>query len=303
MNTASWIALIAAFLSGPTAFALLLLTYKKTGEVFLRSLAFSMLGLCFVLLGNAATMALDEFVRPRDPRLCYLIMNEVFLATVMTGAFLGLFAHQSTGTKLGLSRKSLFWVFTSLFFFLSLSLPIFVKGSMEVNVDEGYLSSTIYGILCLAYASFVIVSRRARIPQSFRGFMPPILIVLLILGAASVLNDLLHFGELLHGFDFPTSPLYFLFVNVAVSIACARELLRAEEGSKAQPKDPVPDIGLTAREKEVLPLIVQGLGNEAIAAKLFISPHTVKNHITSIFRKAKVANRFELLKRMSSPDF
>jgi DNA-binding NarL/FixJ family response regulator len=48
---------------------------------------------------------------------------------------------------------------------------------------------------------------------------------------------------------------------------------------------------LTEREKEVLALIARGEPNKNIAHKLFISEKTVKNHITSIFRKLKVEDR------------
>jgi DNA-binding NarL/FixJ family response regulator len=48
---------------------------------------------------------------------------------------------------------------------------------------------------------------------------------------------------------------------------------------------------LTSREKEVLTLIAQGESNRKIASKLFISEKTVKNHVTSIFRKIKVGDR------------
>ena len=42
---------------------------------------------------------------------------------------------------------------------------------------------------------------------------------------------------------------------------------------------------LTAREREVLGLIAQGLSNKAICAKLFLSPKTVETHVNSIFTK------------------
>ncbi len=42
---------------------------------------------------------------------------------------------------------------------------------------------------------------------------------------------------------------------------------------------------LTPRECEVLNLIAQGLSNGEIATTLFISQHTVKNHVSSIYRK------------------
>jgi DNA-binding NarL/FixJ family response regulator len=48
---------------------------------------------------------------------------------------------------------------------------------------------------------------------------------------------------------------------------------------------------LTPREREVLQLIAKGLANEEIAKTLFISKHTVKNHITNIYRKMGSRNR------------
>lgn len=50
---------------------------------------------------------------------------------------------------------------------------------------------------------------------------------------------------------------------------------------------------LTPREKEVLSFVADGLTNREIANKLFISEKTVKNHITSVFRKLEVNGRTE----------
>lgn len=48
---------------------------------------------------------------------------------------------------------------------------------------------------------------------------------------------------------------------------------------------------LTYREIEVLQLIGQGMSNQEIAQKLFLSEKTVKNHLTNIFRKINVVDR------------
>ena len=53
------------------------------------------------------------------------------------------------------------------------------------------------------------------------------------------------------------------------------------------------DVALSERELEVLRLIVAGHDNAAIASTLIISPHTVKNHVASIFAKLAVANRLQ----------
>lgn len=54
---------------------------------------------------------------------------------------------------------------------------------------------------------------------------------------------------------------------------------------------------LTAREHEVLELVAQGLSNREISEKLFISSKTVRNHITSIFKKLQVNHRGQAIVR------
>ncbi|NBC16028.1 MAG: alpha/beta fold hydrolase [Bacteroidetes bacterium] len=48
---------------------------------------------------------------------------------------------------------------------------------------------------------------------------------------------------------------------------------------------------LTPREREVLDLMARGISNADIAERLFISPKTVRNHITRIFRKLRVSRQ------------
>ncbi len=53
---------------------------------------------------------------------------------------------------------------------------------------------------------------------------------------------------------------------------------------------------LTEREREVIALIAQGNTNAEIAKELYLSPHTVKEHTSSIYRKLGVRNRAEAVK-------
>ena len=50
-------------------------------------------------------------------------------------------------------------------------------------------------------------------------------------------------------------------------------------------------IDLTARERDVLSLVVQGLANKQIARRLGISEKTVKGHLTNLFQRIGVADR------------
>lgn len=50
---------------------------------------------------------------------------------------------------------------------------------------------------------------------------------------------------------------------------------------------------LTQREIEILSMIAVGKTNQEIAEKLFISPHTVKNHLYIVYKKIRVHNRIQ----------
>jgi len=51
---------------------------------------------------------------------------------------------------------------------------------------------------------------------------------------------------------------------------------------------------LTEREREVVTLVGEGLRNKVIAERLYISEATVRHHLTAIFAKLGVSDRFEL---------
>ena len=54
---------------------------------------------------------------------------------------------------------------------------------------------------------------------------------------------------------------------------------------------------LTEREHEVLELIAAGSTNREIAERLFLSPHTVKEHTSVLYRKLRARNRAEAVQR------
>jgi DNA-binding NarL/FixJ family response regulator len=57
--------------------------------------------------------------------------------------------------------------------------------------------------------------------------------------------------------------------------------------------EPFPE--LTDREREVLALIAQGLNNQEIAGRLYISTKTVSNYISNIFNKLQVSDRAQAI--------
>lgn len=64
-------------------------------------------------------------------------------------------------------------------------------------------------------------------------------------------------------------------------------LRRAQRSSSSDPQ------ALTTREEEVLALIAEGLTNQEIAQRLYVSENTVKYHVQNIYGKLNVSNRTE----------
>jgi DNA-binding NarL/FixJ family response regulator len=88
--------------------------------------------------------------------------------------------------------------------------------------------------------------------------------------------------------------------EAALSGEVARRLLEQvrEGGSRGVP-DEIAHL-LSARELEVLLLLDEHLGTEEVAARLYISEHTVRSHVKSLLRKLGVSSRQEALAALNS---
>jgi two-component system response regulator DesR len=63
------------------------------------------------------------------------------------------------------------------------------------------------------------------------------------------------------------------------------------------PRAEQPSTPLSEREREVLTHMADGATNKEIAERLFLSPHTVKEHTSALYRKLGVRNRAEAVQR------
>ncbi|HSH81144.1 MAG TPA: response regulator transcription factor, partial [Herpetosiphonaceae bacterium] len=82
------------------------------------------------------------------------------------------------------------------------------------------------------------------------------------------------------------------------SPAVARRVIDFFTGTRSTVERAVPTRAfpeLTDREREILDLIAQGLSNPELAARLSLSPKTVRNHISNIFAKLQVADRAQAI--------
>src|SRR2546430_7723617 len=87
--------------------------------------------------------------------------------------------------------------------------------------------------------------------------------------------------------------------EAALSGEVARRLLeQVREGGTRGVPDEIAG-SLSAREVEVLLLLDEHLGTDEVAARLFISEHTVRSHVKSLLRKLNVSSRREALEALA----
>jgi DNA-binding NarL/FixJ family response regulator len=91
--------------------------------------------------------------------------------------------------------------------------------------------------------------------------------------------------------------------EAALSGAVARRLLEQVREGGGGRSDVVPEAfaeRLSARELEILLLLDQHLSTEEIAARLFISEHTVRSHVKNLLAKLGVSSRHEALAQLAA---
>ena len=80
-------------------------------------------------------------------------------------------------------------------------------------------------------------------------------------------------------------------------VVVVREVFVRDFGPFVLNVDKLKEIGLTAREHEILGLIALGMSNREIGEKLFVSENTVKTHSSRLFDKLSVNRRVQAVAR------
>ena len=92
-------------------------------------------------------------------------------------------------------------------------------------------------------------------------------------------------------------------VKAAVTLAAAGEAVFGPAVAarvlallaNAPAADPLRHTGLTEREREVLGLLAAGRGTHEIARRLYLSPKTIRNHVSAILAKLEVPDRAQAI--------
>lgn len=164
------------------------------------------------------------------------------------------------------------------------------------------LSVVLFGMVAYGLILLVVFLRRVGEPVLRRALVT-FLVVSLVFFPLMVLDSV---GAYIPVTAFLSSdlwqPLYFLVLSLLSTVFAVRYLNRpAYAAPDGRPTEYfVERYKLTAREVEIIPLVVEGQTSKDIGEALFISPKTVENHVYNIYQKLGVRNRLQLFSLLMS---
>ncbi|MFE0098815.1 LuxR C-terminal-related transcriptional regulator [Streptomyces sp. NPDC059009] len=100
-------------------------------------------------------------------------------------------------------------------------------------------------------------------------------------------------GELLRQAEAVARELGAAPLEAEITTLAGRARIPLRQTGGEEPPAPAAELGLTARERDVLRLVAAGRSNRRIAEELFISPKTVSVHVSNILAKVGASGRGE----------
>ncbi len=88
---------------------------------------------------------------------------------------------------------------------------------------------------------------------------------------------------------------YFGLLGVVLAFAVRHLFRPSGAADPVLTQEFVDRFGISNREREIVSMIMQGYPNRTVGERLYISDRTVKNHISSIYRKTGAVNKVQLL--------
>ena len=122
----------------------------------------------------------------------------------------------------------------------------------------------------------------------------------LVVGVILIVLEIVQYKTFIREIQFEITGLIIGGLFLALGIWFGIRFFNRKENLKGYNAE---ELGLSKREVEVLELLAQGLSNQEIADKLFVSLNTTKTHISSIYAKMGVSRRtqaVEKARRLSS---
>lgn len=297
-----------SYTSGIGAITLGVFYYIKTKNLYIKYVIIS--DICFTtfLFFDNLNFYTDIFIHEFPFWLDIFKILGLTFSGIGVIYFFTLSAYSVIGIKIERNKKLIYFGSSSIFFiicFVILYVLYYLKLiSGHVAIRSCFFLPDIFTSIGAFYNIFLIIKNWDKIINEFKRFLKWLLLLATIIMPLSVLTNLIQYW---HFSNIPIaySPIEYFLFNFLALIFIKRNLQAAsiETVKKNLPKEPkilYNEYKLTQREIEIVELIADGLSNQDIAEKLFISANTARNHIYNIYRKMGIKNRYELINLVSN---
>ena len=205
------------------------------------------------------------------------------------------------------------WKVNRLFWIILASLSYFCAGLLMMLKGVSPLWNLPLGLFFFTALFFVLLDGLRSLPlvRDTRGritvtllytgtfiFLPLVLIVRIV---GSQFNANLEE----HALYFPVQILYFLWLALVLIQFLIFRILASDRVPLPLSGRPLAFFekrGITSRERDIILCLEKGLTYKEIGQELFISSHTVSNHVASIYKKTGVRSRVEMLNSLRGSD-
>ncbi len=276
---------------------------KNKTELLRRYMVFLLLFTIYLIINFFNVYNLTVINNP-GPGI-YIITNTFYFIWFVFFIYqIPLFIHELIGVRMSKPENYLFLGMSVLTIIL-LVLPFAVKaGGREIlDMMRFELKFVCYAMFLIAFLNTILliwVYRRRIQHEINRKILKTILLICLIFLPAFIADLFVEkfrmtLQVLNYGIDFEI--IFYLVWNVISIVYIIQYLITkiTVVPSVRLSEDFVRKYSISAKEKEIISLIVKGYNNKLIADCLFISSQTVKNHIYNIYQKASVNSRAELV--------
>ncbi len=204
-------------------------------------------------------------------------------------------------------RNRLFWIILASFSYFCAGIVLMLNGISPLwNLPLGlfFFTALVFVLLDGLRSLPLVRDNRGRqtVTLLYAGtfiFLPLLLVVRII--GSNFYTDMEK-----HTLYFPVQTFYFLWLAVVLIKFMIFRILASDVIPLPLSERPLSffeEKGITSRERDIILCLEKGLTYKEIGQELFISSHTVSNHVASIYKKIGVRSRVEMLNALRfSPD-
>lgn len=316
---------LMSYTSGIGAITLGGFYYMKTKNMSIKYISLADIFFTVFLFFDTLNFYTDVLISQFPTWLQIVKIAGLTFASIGIIYFFTLAAYSAMEIELLKQKKFIYFILTALFFILIISIIYILYClkliSLSVALQTGFFLPNIFTSIWSVYNIIFITKNWTKISIKIKQFVFILVIFIAIMMPISVLSNMIQYW---HSISIPIaySPIEYFFINLLAIIFAKRNLQAGnfdfislnksvhnnfETVVLKQIQQSFEEFSilykLTQREIEIINLVVAGFSNQEIAAKLFISSNTVRNHIYNIYKKLEIKNRFELINLISTKTY